>query len=223
VGEPVDQFGRVPIRFYDALRLGEISFRQFGIGSYLACKYWKERGGPLITNVATLKRELNLPVSVDTIRRDLQGLRPAWIDFTVEERQRRPLAIYLTGLVIGHPAAGSEPSLPQTPAGPPQTMPQSQDGATGAPEPDSAALDAGRSGSDRGSSPGDSLFSSSLGETSENTCNREEELQQQELPWDTFRRNHPEIFGDHADDTVAEEEREQRDERDRSEDEGRSE
>lgn len=87
--DTTDFFAQVPHRIADALRDGDISFRQFGILIYLitdahhATKVVK-------TTIGELKSALRLTESSDTIVRDLKVLLDqGWIEF--EPRQGKGL------------------------------------------------------------------------------------------------------------------------------------
>jgi hypothetical protein len=123
----VDLFGRVPLRFFDALNRGEITFRQFAIGCALAIECFPR--GEAAHTVRALRDRLGYASSADSLREDLVALKPDWIDFEVKERQRAPYVFRLTGLAIASTAAGTEPRPRQSPRDWPQSGPQTRGSA----------------------------------------------------------------------------------------------
>ncbi|HEY8777918.1 MAG TPA: hypothetical protein VIM23_03140 [Gaiellaceae bacterium] len=113
-----DLFAQLPLRLHEAVRRGELTFHQFGLVAYLvgAADY---RTGELATTVAALADAIQWGRSDDTLRRDLQALKAAgWIDYSVQERQRRPYILKLVGALrdgtASATAASNDPSMRQT-------------------------------------------------------------------------------------------------------------
>jgi hypothetical protein len=195
---PFDLFGPVPLRFLDALHRWEVTYDQFALGAYLCAECYRHNGESIQTTMG-LKNACQYPKSPDSLRHDLRALRTAgWIDYEMEERQRRPFTIRLTGLdVQKHTAASGEGLAPQTRDQIPQSAPQSRHPAAPLPEPGSAASPNEAIRSTNGSPPLLShLFSS--GEDELGTTRSVDPPLQQEETWESvresFQRRHPELF-----------------------------
>lgn len=101
-----ESFVCYPLRFLDALRRGDINERQFLIGCYLAGAI-DFRTGEVALTLRSLADSIGWKQSEDTLERDLDALRPAWIYFETKQGQRTPRVFRLTGLAIlkgGKPA-----------------------------------------------------------------------------------------------------------------------
>lgn len=100
MSKPADRFARVPQRFYDALASGEVSHRQFVLGCYLAGQVDYVTGKAALT-LKALADGLDWPWSDETLRKDLLGMRPQWIEYEVRQGQRSRYVFRLTGLQVG--------------------------------------------------------------------------------------------------------------------------
>jgi hypothetical protein len=81
--------------------------------------------------LATLERQCRWEHSRSTLLRTLHLLKPEWIDFEVQARQRAPWTIKLTGLSMAHCVTTASPSMPemtQSSASPPAS-PSASDGS----------------------------------------------------------------------------------------------
>jgi hypothetical protein len=152
----IEPYVRYPRRLLQAQDQGELTYDQLSLAEFL-CGAADYRTGTLTATITELKRRMRRTrQSDDKIRRDLHALKAGkWIDFDVEERQRTPWVIRLTGLLVreieeapaansGASAAKSPPSLRQTTAANslPQTRPsehgERDSGAPELPQPDSS-------------------------------------------------------------------------------------
>lgn len=103
-------FTRLPFRFWDAWRAGELDLRHVGLGYYLATRCFE--AGNTTGGVAAVRLSELVEVceaSDDTARRKLHDLRDAgWIDFEVPRRgPGSTWRIRLAGLTVSdHDAAG---------------------------------------------------------------------------------------------------------------------
>src|SRR5262245_32004607 len=79
----------IPIRFYDAYDLGEITKRQFDIAVRVARRCFEVRNtsqGWAVIKLKPLAEEFE--VSGDTISRDLWALHPKWVQCEVKSGQQ---------------------------------------------------------------------------------------------------------------------------------------
>jgi len=136
-----EPFLALPFRLHEAWRRGEVSLRQVALITFLAAEAWRSGAREAAFTIAGLREATGYPLSRDTLRHDLEGLRPKWINFVVEERQRQPIIFRLTGAAVvasetvSRSSAESElPPTPQTCA----AAPQSARPANAVPEPLSA-------------------------------------------------------------------------------------
>lgn len=113
-----DPFVRIPRRFVDAHRMGEVSAGAFQVGLLIACRADFFSGRYIVT-LDELLHELDREPSSrggsrDTLSRQLRELHPDWTDFTVGQGRRRPWVITLTGLAVARDfrttSANSAPS-----------------------------------------------------------------------------------------------------------------
>lgn len=152
--QKIDFFGRVPLRFQEALRRGEISFEQFGIGAFLAVECFMSATGAATYTLTGLREALAYRKQRDALRRNLEALRPAWIEFDVRERQRKAITFRLTGLAVESPTAASDDlSMPQSRRLRPQSPLQSRGEALDGSAAHEASSTTGVRGSRRGSDP----------------------------------------------------------------------
>jgi hypothetical protein len=129
----------VPIRFYDALELDDVTLRQFQLAVYVARRCYEAKNmsdGWAV--VATKPLAERFEVSEDTITRDLHALELDWIQCDVKPG-RRAWRIRLTGL-----ASPAQPPRDLRTSSAPEGSPvrsltsaerQSRDGASALPEP----------------------------------------------------------------------------------------
>lgn len=147
-----EPFWQTPNRFRDALLRREINLRQFAIGCFLAAAV-DYRTGEATYTLAALAEGLRWKLTKkteQTLRNDLRGLRPTWIDYEVRQGQQGPYVFRLTGLTLGgqrspnhatskkeplpdfevtsKPETAERPASPQPPPDPPPS--QLQSGAT---------------------------------------------------------------------------------------------
>jgi hypothetical protein len=103
VSRPVDPFVRVPRRFYNARRCGDISAGAFEAGCWIAGRA-DYRTGYHYATIEELLRELGRQHKESReLRRQIQEeLHPDWLDFDVSRGQRKPWVFRLTGLQLGH-------------------------------------------------------------------------------------------------------------------------
>jgi hypothetical protein len=91
-----DYVARIPHRFFDALESGEISYRQFLLGAWFVKTANFKTNQVALTFTSVVAGHAWRP-SDQTITRDLEGLRPEWLDYEVRQGQRRTI-FRLTGL-----------------------------------------------------------------------------------------------------------------------------
>jgi len=120
----VDLFAQVPKRVTKALLLGDLTFDQFGVAAFL-CLAADYRTDTFTGTLGTIKDALQWGRSRDKLGRDLDALKArGWINFDVQQGQRKPYVIRLTGLLPEPTSATTSPATspftsPATSAGTP--------------------------------------------------------------------------------------------------------